>query len=123
MKILNLKFTILNLWVVLGLTVILANGGLAQEVKKKARDPWFGIDKVKHFVVSAALAGAGYYIAHSQLKMRKENARAASAGVTLSIGLGKEIYDRKHSDTGFSRRDLTADAVGCGAGIAAFTTR
>jgi putative lipoprotein len=123
LKILNIKFPNLNVCVVLWLTVILANGGFAQEVKKKAKDPWFAKDKLKHFVVSAALAGAGYYVAHSKLKMRKENARAASAGVTLSIGLGKEIYDRKHSDTGFSRRDLAADAAGCGTGIAAFTTR
>jgi putative lipoprotein len=97
--------------------------GVSQEYKKKAKDPWFGKDKLKHFVVSATVAGAGYYIAHSKLKMKKENARAASAGVTLGLGLGKEIYDRKHSETGFSRRDLAADAAGCGTGIAVFTTR
>jgi putative lipoprotein len=103
--------------------LLLTGAGAAQEGKKKAQDPWFGKDKLKHFVVSAALAGAGYYVAHSRLKMRKENARAASAGMTLTIGLGKEIYDRKHSETGFSKRDLAADAAGCGTGIAAFTTR
>ncbi len=103
--------------------LLLTVGGAAQEAKKKPKDPWFGKDKLKHFAVSMALAGAGYYAAHYKLKMGKENARAASAGVTLSIGLGKEIYDRKRSATGFSRRDLAADALGCGAGIAAFTTR
>lgn len=102
---------------------LLTGGGFAQEVKKKPKDPWFGKDKLKHFAVSLTLAGAGYYVAYKKMGMRKEQARAASAGVTLSIGLGKEIYDRKRSPTGFSKRDLAADALGCGAGIAAFTTR
>lgn len=101
----------------------LTGGGATQNTPPKPKDPWFARDKLKHFVVSLALAGAGYYAAHSKLKMRKENARVISTGMTLSIGLGKELYDRKHSPTGFSKKDLTADALGCGAGIVAFTTR
>jgi len=109
--------------VILLATFLLGSGAPNQEPRKKAKDPWFGRDKLKHFVVSMALAGVGYYVSHEKLKMRKENARVASAGAAFTLGWGKEIYDRKHSATGFSRRDLVADALGCGAGIAAFTTR
>lgn len=91
----------LQLLLVVGLAFSLASGAVGQEVKKKAKDPWFGKDKLKHFVVSAVVAGAGYYVAHSKMKMKKENARAASAGVTLGLGLGKEYMTESIRTRGF----------------------
>ncbi|MCX5756761.1 MAG: hypothetical protein NTX19_11745 [Gemmatimonadetes bacterium] len=56
------------------------------------RDPWFGRDKVFHF--------------------------AASALTTLTVGIGKELWDR-HQKRDFSLRDLAWDGIGGVAGAVA----
>jgi len=80
-------------------------------------DPWFGRDKALHFSFSAVLAGAGY--GGAALLTESEDRRwrlLAGAGVALTAGIGKELYDLSgHGDA--SARDLAWDAVGTATGL------
>jgi len=81
------------------------------------RDPWFGRDKVLHFAASALIQGA----AHSVLRASGRAYGAASRGAaltTLTVGIGKELWDR-HQKRDFSLRDLAWDGIGGVAGAVA----
>lgn len=76
-------------------------------------DRWFARDKLYHVLGSAAIHGVG----HSLLRASGSDYRAASitAGVvTLSAGLGKELWDRAQGRY-VSWKDLGADVLGGGA--------
>jgi uncharacterized protein YfiM (DUF2279 family) len=80
-------------------------------------DKWWGKDKVKHFVLSAFLAGVSYKIYHNKLHNRKEHSLYFSSGFTFSLGLGKEIYDETRPQKKFSYKDLVYDLLGIGVGL------
>jgi uncharacterized protein YfiM (DUF2279 family) len=88
-----------------------------EKVKTKKVDKWWGKDKAKHFLVSAFLAGACYKIYHNQWHNKKEHSLYFSTGFTLSLGLGKEIYDDTRSQNKFSYKDLIYDLLGIGVGL------
>lgn len=73
-------------------------------------DPWFGRDKLYHFVGSALIQGAGHAIGRSAGLDYREAAWTA-AGLTLTVGAAKEFHDRADGRF-FSWRDLSADVVG-----------
>lgn len=78
-------------------------------------DAWFGIDKIKHFFMSAFIESVTY----SALQAARVNHRAAlgsAIGVTMAIGVSREIHDKRTPGNIFSIRDLTWDAVGATAG-------
>jgi putative lipoprotein len=77
-------------------------------------DPWFGRDKLLHFTVSAAVQCA----AHSVLHANGNDYGGASRGAalaTLTVGIGKEIWDKNHGRDA-SWRDLAWDGAGGVAG-------
>jgi uncharacterized protein YfiM (DUF2279 family) len=79
------------------------------------RDSWFSPDKIKHFFMSAFIESVTY----SALQGARVNHRAAlggAIGVTMAIGVGREIHDKRTPGNIFSVRDLTWDAVGATAG-------
>ena len=79
------------------------------------RDSWFGPDKIKHFFMSAFIESVTY----SALQAARVNHRPAlrgAIGVTMVIGVGREIHDKRTPGNIFSVRDLTWDAVGATAG-------
>ena len=79
-------------------------------------DSWFGIDKVKHFFMSAFIESVSY----SALQAAHANHRPALAGaigITAAFGLGKEIHDYRNPNNHFSIKDLSWDAIGAGAGV------
>lgn len=81
------------------------------------RDSWFGIDKVKHFFMSAFIESVSY----SALQAAHVNHRSAmtgAIGVTAAFGVGREIHDYRNPNNHFSVKDLTWDAIGAGAGVA-----
>lgn len=84
--------------------------GQAQE------DPWFGKDKAMHFGASAALAVGGYTIGAVVFEDRNA-ALASGAGLALSAGIGKEVYDAAGHGTA-SGRDLVWDVAGTATGLA-----
>ena len=80
-----------------------------------ARDSWFGIDKIKHFFMSAFIESVSY----SALQAAHVNHRAAlggAIGVTMAFGVGRELHDKRTPGKWFSYQDLTWDALGATAG-------
>ena len=81
-----------------------------------ARDSWFGIDKIKHFFISAFIESVSY----SALQAARVNHRTAltgAIGVTASFGVARELHDKRKPGNRFSYRDLTWDTIGAGAGV------
>jgi len=79
-------------------------------------DSWFGVDKVKHFFMSAFIESVSY----SALQAAHVNHRSALAGaigVTAAFGVGREIHDSRNPKNHFSIKDLSWDAIGAGAGV------
>lgn len=88
------------------------------------QDAWFGIDKLKHFFMSFFIESVSY----SALQAAGANHRAAMSGaigISLGVGVAREIHDRRTPGNIFSVRDLTWDALGTGAGavLSAHTIR
>jgi len=107
---------LLSLW--LGVNLVFA------QVAPPHQDAWFGIDKIKHFFMSAFIESLTY----SALQAARVNHRPAlsgAIGVTLAIGVGREIHDKRTPGNIFSVRDLTWDVIGATAGavMLAHTTR
>ena len=87
----------------------------ASRAAAQEADRWLAPDKALHFSVSAVL-GAGSY-AGATLVLEAPWQRALLAGgITLSLGVGKELYDATgHGDP--SLRDLAWDVIGCVVGV------
>jgi putative lipoprotein len=100
------------LWLCVVISTSLAVTGRAHG---KDADPWFGRDKALHFGASSLIACSAYG-ASTLLTERTSFRIAAGAGVALSAGIAKEVYD-KYSGGDASFRDLTWDAVGTATGL------
>lgn len=73
-------------------------------------DPWFGSDKLRHFLVS--FAATGYAQAGLRLlDVGEDAAIAGGASAALVAGLAKEFHDHRQ-DRAFSVRDLVWDVAG-----------
>ncbi|MFH1759553.1 MAG: hypothetical protein ABIA63_00495 [bacterium] len=79
-------------------------------------DPWFGIDKAQHFAVSVVAAAGSKYMLHTHSRLNHTNAAAVGAGFTITLGISKEVYDKKKGSY-FSCKDLIYDILGTAAGI------
>ena len=73
------------------------------------RDAWFGVDKVKHFVVAAVVETAGYAAFHGA-GLRPRASLTGATLLTAGASVGKEIFDRRRTGL-FSVRDLAWDAA------------
>ena len=80
---------------------------LALALPAAAQDSWTGPDKVLHFGVSAVFG----FAARNQWPDRP----ILAFGVAMIPGVLKEVSDR--STTGFSGKDLVANALGAAAGV------
>ena len=83
---------------------------LALSVSVAISDPWFGIDKVKHFFMTAFVQSVSY----STLRLTNADHRSSMIGasaVSAGFGIGKEILDRRRGGV-FSTRDLVWDVAG-----------
>jgi len=72
-------------------------------------DRWFGVDKIKHFFMSAFVTSVSY----SALQAAGANRRTAmtgAVGASISLGVARELYNRR--TTQFSFKDLSWDAAG-----------
>lgn len=77
------------------------------------QDSWFGVDKVKHFFMSAFIQSVTYGTLRATNVDHRSSMYGAGA-VTALFGVGKELRDRR-AGSGFSVRDLAWDATGAGA--------
>jgi len=99
-----------------GLTLILVAGSISFGGPRRELPPdrFFARDKLYHFAASAAIQSIG----HSVLRANGREYPAASrtaAVITLGVGVGKELYDRRNGGD-VSWKDLVADAAGTGTG-------
>src|SRR5437016_6314791 len=95
--------------------VLLATVVLAQPAHADPRDPWFARDKASHYSVSLALAVGGYETG-AIFSQRPPVRLATGVVVALSVGLAKEVSDRRNGgDSSF--RDFTWDAIGTATGV------
>jgi putative lipoprotein len=90
-------------------------GAGAQLGHTRLRDSWFGVDKIKHFFMSAfieSLTFSGLQAAGAH----RSASFAGAIGATAAFGIGKEVHDKRKGEP-FSIRDLTWDAAGAGAAL------
>ena len=80
-------------------------------------DAWFGIDKIKHFFISAFIESLSYS-ALQAARVHHPAAMTGAIGITIGFGVGREIHDQRTPGNFFSVRDLTWDLIGTGAGAA-----
>ena len=83
-----------------------------QELHVIRKDPWFGIDKVKHFLCSGFLAGISTIYARKMCNFSRRGSIRFGMGFTFSLGLAKEIKDYNSKKSFFSYKDLIADFFG-----------
>ena len=101
----------------------LAQAGTPVKPRTEREDRWLARDKLAHATISLSLVGFGYHLARYEGSFKKPSSRAAAVGITLSLGLLKELRDGTKKDNCFSLRDLAADLAGTAAGIALFTIK
>ena len=75
-----------------------------------SRDSWFGVDKIKHFFMSAFVTSVSYSAIQGAGANRK-TAMTGAVGASLAVGVAREIHNRR-SNGQFSLKDLTWDAAG-----------
>jgi uncharacterized protein YfiM (DUF2279 family) len=75
---------------------------------------WFGVDKVKHFLMSALVQSTAYS-ASRVLGADHQASQVVGGSAVAGVGVLKEVYDR-HVHKPFSIEDLVWDASG---GVAA----
>ena len=78
---------------------------------RHAGDPWWGDDKLKHFVV-CGLAGAAAAVCAQQGDGSDGQTFLVGMGVAMGLGAGKETYDARIKGTYFSGKDLVWDLLG-----------
>lgn len=78
--------------------------------------PWFGADKVKHFLMSAMVQSVTFSTARWAGASRADS-HLAGAAASVSVGLWKELRDRK-AQRPFSVADLVWDAAGAASAAA-----
>ncbi|MBX7117520.1 MAG: hypothetical protein K1X31_00835 [Gemmatimonadaceae bacterium] len=99
-----------------GLTLLVLAGRLTfgGPDREPVNDRWFARDKLWHFAASAVIQSAGHGVLRSSGRSYPDASRTA-AGLTLGIGILKEVWDaRGHGDP--SWKDLGADVAGTGLG-------
>lgn len=85
---------------------------IIQPLKTQQKDPWFGMDKLKHLSSAFMFTTTGYYIQHKIVQLDENQSVVNSGLITISLGLGKEISDAYKPKGFFSLRDLLADSAG-----------
>jgi uncharacterized protein YfiM (DUF2279 family) len=73
-------------------------------------ETWFGVDKVKHFMMSAFIHSA-VFSASRAAGLPRSSAQLAGGVSTLTFGVGKELLDRRRARQ-FSVKDLLWDGAG-----------
>lgn len=81
------------------------------------QDKWIAWDKLEHLGISAFFSATFYNVSHDFYYNDQRSSIYLSSGLTFSLGLGKEFYDRKIRKSKFSYKDLVADILGIGLGL------
>ena len=98
-------------------SAVVSADSINKNLKRSFHDQWFSQDKAHHFMVSAFLTGFSYYTFKQEFGHSEESTTIAAVSVSLSIGIGKEIYDGVSGKGTPSFKDIVADAAGVAVGI------
>jgi uncharacterized protein YfiM (DUF2279 family) len=74
-------------------------------------------DKAHHFMGSMISTVLLYKIFQDPLQMDNSKSKFLAVGITLGLGISKEIYDSSRSNGVFSWKDLLANVAGIAAGL------
>jgi putative lipoprotein len=74
-------------------------------------------DKAQHFMGSLIFTVLFYKIFQDPLEIHKSNSKYLAVGITLGLGVSKELYDSSRSKGAFSWKDLLADVAGITVGL------
>jgi len=83
-------------------------------------DSWFSRDKAHHFLTSAFLSAAGYYLLREEQNYSNQKSQIGGCCFSLSLGLAKEIRDGLQQNNAFSVKDFVANLLGIAVGIVIF---
>jgi putative lipoprotein len=78
---------------------------------------WLGSDKIAHFGTSMFLTSYTSGCSNDILGETRENSQYLGVGLTLSLGLGKEGFDRYIQNEKWSWEDLAWDLAGIACGL------
>jgi len=110
-----------RIWRTIFLVILLSGGLLAAPggnfFKPKPGDRWLAMDKLKHFSTSFYMTTTAFYGQNRIFNVSTEKAHVKAVGLTISLGMLKEIRDSRQKNNCFSWRDLAADILGSGAAI------
>jgi len=81
-------------------------------------DHWFSRDKYQHFTISAFYTLGTATILNRHFEQPHGGSIGIAAGFTFSLGLGKEIADKRKQTETSSIKDLIWDAAGVLTGVA-----
>jgi uncharacterized protein YfiM (DUF2279 family) len=90
---------------------------LSKQADEESRDEWFGSDKGYHIVGSLITTTLAGQFSLYGLETNRRDSQLIAAGISLTLGIVKEIHDSKEPDNHFSWKDLTADVVGILIGV------
>ena len=75
------------------------------------RDRWLGADKAKHFFISAFVQSVSFSALRAT-GVTRNSSLIAAAGVTVGVGIGRELYDLRRPGGVSSVKDVAWDAAG-----------
>ena len=117
----RLYFCIIGLLLLSGVSLaqdsFISADSLNNKLVRSSNDQWFSQDKAHHFMVSAFLTGFSYYAFKQEFGLSHQQANTAALSLSLSIGIGKEIYDGASGKGTPSFKDFIADAAGVAVGL------
>ena len=90
---------------------------VTQNITRSFQDPLLAPDKGHHFMASAFITGVSFYAARQEFNQSEAAANATAIGVSFSVGLAKELYDKFSGRGNPSFMDIVADVAGIAVGI------
>jgi len=108
-----LKLRSFIIWLVITVPLFALDQGSEQETIEHApKDKWIAIDKVQHFSYSCLISLGVQYVLVNKLEMNEDSAMPLSMAVSFSLGIIKELRDKKGKDGFFSKKDVVANGFG-----------
>ena len=80
-------------------------------------DPWIAYDKFLHFSVSASIVLSTQYTFEQKMSYKTQDAMYFSVFISSVSGIFKELWDRRHPNGLFSKKDIVANIAGIALGV------
>ena len=108
-----LKLRLSIIWLVITVPLFALDQGSEQKtIEHSPKDKWIAIDKVQHFSYSCLISLGVQYVLVNKLEMNEDSAMPLSMAMSFSLGIIKELRDKKGKDGFFSKKDVVANGFG-----------